>query len=190
MRAERRFSQAIAEGDGISLIAQVADAAAAGAAEHDGAEGVTIETAVPGVREATRLPILWRGLGAPSDAGMAGADACVLAVAEGGDEPGRLEERRAEVTELGLECAVEVRDEEELQLVLDRLDPEIFVLSSHGGASLESVLSLLSDVPAGKLVVAEAGMLGREDLDELERAGVDAVILPGTALGGLRGSAA
>ena len=186
MRAERRFSQAIAEGDRISLIAHVADAGSAGAAEGAGAEGIVIESAVPGIRAATRLPILWRGTGPLTEAGTSGAAACVLVAAADGDEPGRLEQLEAEAAELGLECAVEVREDEELRLVLERIDPEVFVLASRSGVALETVLELLSDVPAGKLVVAEIGAPARDGLEELERAGVDAVIVPAGALDGLR----
>ena len=185
-----RFSQAIAEGDGISLIAHVTDVDAAGAAEDDGAEGLTIDTTVPGVHEATRLPVLWRGLGPLTEASHAGAHACVLVAAADGDEPGRLEQLQAEARDLGLECAVEVHDDEELRLTLERIDPEIVLLSSRSDAPLESVLALLSDVPAGKLVVAEVGALDQAELGELERAGVDAVIVPAGALGRLRRSAA
>ncbi len=40
--AHRRFSQAISEGDGISLIVEVADLDAARAAAAQGAEGVIV----------------------------------------------------------------------------------------------------------------------------------------------------
>ena len=72
------------------------------------------------------------------------------------------------------ELAVRVRDEEELERVLEDVDPELLVLNG----SLERVLELLPDVPAGKLVIAELPAASDEDVDELERAGVDAVILP------------
>ena len=59
MRASRRFSQAISEGDGISLLADVDDADAARAAESDGAEAIIVRGALVAVRDATDLPILW-----------------------------------------------------------------------------------------------------------------------------------
>ena len=68
-----RLSQAISEGDGISVIASVADVESARAAEDDGAEAIAITSRVPGLREATSLPILWVGPAAPED-----ADACLL----------------------------------------------------------------------------------------------------------------
>ena len=36
---------------------------------------------------------------------------------------------------------------------------------------------LLTDVPAGKTVVSESGIQTREDIEELEDAGVDAVLV-------------
>jgi indole-3-glycerol phosphate synthase len=96
------------------------------------------------------------------------------------DEDGRLERLYEEALELGLDCVVETRDEDELQLALERVDPEILLLSArradadHG---LEHVLGLLPDVPAGKLAVAELAAADRADVRELERAGVDAVIV-------------
>ena len=40
------------------------------------------------------------------------------------------------------------------------------------------MLDLLPDVPAGKLAIADLPATTRADVDELERAGVDAVIVP------------
>jgi indole-3-glycerol phosphate synthase len=42
---------------------------------------------------------------------------------------------------------------------------------------LDTTRELIIDVPAGKTVVSESGISGREQLDELERIGVDAVLL-------------
>jgi sugar phosphate isomerase/epimerase len=56
----RRLSQAISEGDGISIIALVGDASSARAAEQQGAEGLALRATAPGIREATSLPIFYR----------------------------------------------------------------------------------------------------------------------------------
>ena len=42
---------------------------------------------------------------------------------------------------------------------------------------VERTYELLSDVPAGKTVVSESGFHTREQLDDLERVGVDAVLV-------------
>ena len=187
MTGARRFSQAIAEGDGISLVAFVDDVDAARAADEQGAEGLCVESTVPGLREASELPVLWRGLGPLSEADRAGADACVIVAAADGDEPGRLEQLDAEARDLGLECVVEVRNDEELRDALERLDPEVFLLAPARGGSgtIETVLGLLPDVPAGKLAVAEVRATTRDAVAELERAGVDAVIVAARDVGEL-----
>ncbi len=181
MRGGRRFSQAISEGDGISFLAEVADADAARGAEADGAEALLVRGELAGLHDATELPILW-GVpdGRAREAERAGADAYLLAVARFDDEDDRLERALQEGTGLGLDCVVAVRDEDELRLALDRLDPEIFLLSAgetRGVDALEHVLSLLPDVPAGKLAIAELELDDREEVEELERAGIDAVIV-------------
>ena len=47
---------------------------------------------------------------------------------------------------------------------------------------LERTYELLSDVPAGKTVVAESGYRDRDQLDELERRRVDAVLIGETLM--------
>ena len=163
------------------MIAEVADVAAAHAAEEQGAEALWLRRPVEGVREATSLPLLWRGSGRPREAAAAGADACLLVVEQLGDGEGTLEEAQREAIELGLECVVEVRDEDELAVALERLDPEVVLLSSRSAdqeeRALDSVLELLPDVPAGKLAIADVPVNGRDDVLALERAGMDAVIV-------------
>jgi len=181
MTRPRRLSQAISEGDGISLLVPAADLASVEAAEAHGAEGVVVERDLPGVREATVLPIIWRGDASPAEALNLGVDAC-LVVAEALDEDAdRLERRYAEALDLGLECVVEVRAADELELALEQLDPEIFLLSPQGAGDrddpLEQVLDLLPDIPAGKLAIADLDVTSPAEVAELERAGVDAVIV-------------
>jgi len=176
----RRLSQALSEGDGISVLVHVADAAAAAAAEDQGAEGLVIVRAADGLRGATSLPILFRG-DSPEDAGRADADGWVLVAEDHHEEGSELEEQYARALSLGLECVVDVRDEEELELALERIDPEIFLLSPRGADhdedALDHVLELLPDVPAGKLAIAELGATTRDEVVSLERAGIDAVLV-------------
>jgi len=174
--AERRFSHAIAEGDGISVIAAVEDADAARAAESQRAEALVVRGEPNIVRAATSLPILWR-----TDRGFdenSGADAIALAFDEDDDE---FDDRLRRALALGLDCAIEVRDEEAVELVLERVDPEIFLLvpeeSNDGDSPLDTVLDLLANVPAGKLAIADLPVATRGEVQELERAGCDAVIV-------------
>ena len=175
-----RFSQAISEGDGISVIVDVSDVEGARAAASQGAEAVAIETAVADLRDVTELPVLWRTSGSPSEAVLAGADAWVISVESAGEDREWLVRQHAEALELGLDCVVEVRSEEELELALERLDPEILLFSvgdEDNADALRRALDLLPDLPAGKLAVAEVPVSDREQVIELERAGVDAVIV-------------
>jgi indole-3-glycerol phosphate synthase len=185
----RRLSQAISEGDGISLIAPARDAQAAQEAERQGAEGVVVESELAGMRDATGLPILWRAESSPAEALNAGADALLVAAQGLEDDAERLERHCAEAQDLGLEYVVEVRDADELELALDRLDPEIFLLApQETGDSedpLESVLDLLPDIPAGKLAIADLDVTTPDEIAELERAGVDAVIVASQNIAGL-----
>ncbi|MGI9113285.1 MAG: hypothetical protein ACR2GT_14005, partial [Gaiellaceae bacterium] len=77
MTPSRRLSQAISEGDGISLIVPVEWPDAATAAEADGAEALLAHgTAIAAIREATSLPVvsyLERGVPA-GEACIVGAD--------------------------------------------------------------------------------------------------------------------
>ena len=189
MTGQRRLSQAISEGDGISLIAPASDPDAASAAERSGAEGVVLEANLPGVRDATGLPILWRLEAPPAEALTAGADAVLLAAGSLEDDAEQVERRWQEAHDVGLECVVEVRDADELELALERLDPEIFLLApeeaNDADDPLESVLDLLPDIPAGKLAIADVEVTTPDEIAELERAGVDAVIVASHNLAGL-----
>jgi indole-3-glycerol phosphate synthase len=97
------------------------------------------------------------------------------------DDDGRLEQLHQRALSLGLDCAVEVRDEEELEKALDRVDPEIFLLSAAEAdddrSALEVVLDLLAAVPAGKLAIADLPLTTPHEVKELEHAGCDAVIV-------------
>ena len=178
--ANSRFSHAIAEGDGISVIAAVEDPDSARAAEEQRAEALVVRSDPTAVRSATSLPILWRAAVSLEQASTA-ADAVMLVFDTLDEDDGRLETLHERALELGLDCAVEVRNEEELEQALDRIDPEIFLLSpieAEGDeTALEVVLDLLAAVPAGKLAIADLPLTTRDEIAELERAGMDAVIV-------------
>ena len=179
MTGSRRLSQAISEGDGISIIASVGDAVALRAAEEQGADGIAL---LPGGRSGTLttdLPVLFRG--PIQDAAASDADACLLDVGAVGDDEDDLVRFAGEARVLGLELVVSVTDDEQLQIVLDLLDPEVLLLTPAGADSdedaLEHVLALLPDIPAGKLAIADLNVSSREQLHALERAGFDAVLV-------------
>ncbi|GIU94605.1 MAG: hypothetical protein KatS3mg012_1062 [Gaiellaceae bacterium] len=169
MRAMTKLSQAIAEGDGISVLVEVADPDAAVRAESQGAEGLVVGARASEIRAATGLPLLHRGT--PADAHAAGAHAIVV-------PPERAAWDAASA--LGLECVVRVESAEQLGDALEQLDPEVLLLAVEVGSGddpLETLLALLHDVPAGKLAIAELPRASADDVAELERAGVDAVLV-------------
>jgi hypothetical protein len=159
----RRLSHHISEGDGIAIIVCVDDAGGARDAEEQGAKALAISSVIAGIREATSLPLLWIGRGAPAE-----ADAVMIRPDD--------DHQHAH-----LESVVDVRDEEELELALDRLDPEIFLLTAvdleDDVDPLDAVLELLPDVPAGKLAIAQVDVENRDEVLALERAGIDAVLV-------------
>ena len=192
MTGARRLSQAISEGDGISILALVGDADSARAAEEQGAEGLALRAPAPGVRDATTLPILFRPDASPEVAQDAGADACLIVV-EQHDEGEHLEDLHARCSQLGLEVVADVHDEDSLASSLERIDPEIFLLSPRDAEDdeddIERILDLLPDVPAGKLAIADLQAATRDDIVSLERAGVDAVLVDTKKIADLVGGA-
>lgn len=192
MNTTRRFSHAIAEGDGISVVAAVEDPDAARAAESQRAEALVVTGDPARLRDATRLPILWRAT-ATVDRAAESADAVVLRLPDDEDEDHDPAQRRHEAAlAAGLDCAVEVRTEEEVERALELLDPEIFLLvppQSDEHERLEVVLELLAAVPAGKLAIADLAVTTEDEVHELERAGVDAVIVHAADVSPLVGDA-
>jgi len=186
MTSRRSFSHAIAEGDGISVIAAVADPEGARSAESQRAEAVLVDSDPRTIRDACRLPIIWR-----AEVGYAGALDAADAVVIAFDDDGRFEELHDRAIALGLDCAVEVRNEEDLEQALERIDPEIFLLSPAEGdddeTPLEVVLDLLAAVPAGKLAIADLPLVTPREAEELEQAGCDAVIVATRDIAALAG---
>jgi indole-3-glycerol phosphate synthase len=190
----RRFSEAIAEGDGISIIAEVDGGEAARLAEEQGAEAFLVSSGdqprLAEIRAAASLPILFAWNGEQADS-LAGADACVIGVGAltGMDFGEALEQAHLTLRD-EFELAFRIDDDEQLADSLERYDPEIFVLSAQAadeGEALDAVLDLLPDVPAGKLAIAELPLPTRDDVLALERAGVDGVIVRSGNVGELVG---
>ena len=159
------------------MLVEIRDGAAARAAQESGAEGIVVRQ--PVVRMETELPLLAYGP-QPEDAADAAADAVVLTPVVG-DEA--LAGQAARCHELGIEVVVRVADDDELARALEQVDPEILLLTAERAddeqAPLDRLLELLPDVPAGKLAIAELPGASREDVEQLERAGVDAVLVTG-----------
>jgi indole-3-glycerol phosphate synthase len=113
------------------------------------------------------------------ESAAAGADAVLLIVAAVHSDD--LAVLNREALGLDLDVLVEVHDEAELECALDVLDADVIGINNRDltdfSVDLDRTFELLSDVPAGKTVVSESGIHGRDQLDELERVGVDAVLV-------------
>jgi indole-3-glycerol phosphate synthase len=84
-----------------------------------------------------------------------------------------------------LDTIVEVHDEDELEQALE-IDAEVIGINNRNledfTVSLDTTFELLVDVPAGKTVVSESGISTRAEIEELERVGVDAVLVGETLM--------
>ena len=138
-------------------------------------------------RAATELPVLRKDFIVDPyqlyESAAAGADAILLIVAALESEA--LYELLREAGALDLDALVEVHDERELEVALD-VEADVLGINNRDLADfsvdIERTYELLSDVPAGKTVVSESGYSTRDELDELERVGVDAVLIGETLM--------
>lgn len=138
-------------------------------------------------RGASRLPILRKDFIVDPyqlwEAVITGADAVLLIVAALADEDLRVlwEEAGA----LDLDCLVEVHDEEDLERALE-IDPEVIGINNRNlhdlSVNLETTEELVTDVPTGTTVVAESGYREPSQIEELDRIGVDAVLIGETLM--------
>ena len=112
------------------------------------------------------------------EAKAAGADAVLLVV--GSLEPRELDTLFGLTRDLQLDALVEVSGEEELGQALDA-DADVIGINNRDledfTVDITRTFELLADVPAGKTVVSESGIVYREQIEELERVGVDAVLV-------------
>jgi indole-3-glycerol phosphate synthase len=117
------------------------------------------------------------------EAAVNGADAVLLIVRALDDR--KLREMYEQARGLDLDCLVEVHDVEELQRALE-LDADVIGINNRdldaGTVDVATTYELMPHVPAGKTVVAESGISSREELEELERVGVDAVLIGGALM--------
>ena len=207
---DRPFQEALTR-PGLSLIAEfkrrspsagdIAPGADVGAHvsayERGGAAALSVLTDAPhfggslddlrAARGAATLPIIRKDFIVDPyqlyEAAVYGADAVLLIVRALSDRELRAlyEEARA----LDLDCVVEVHDAEELERALE-VDAEVIGINNRDldeqRVDIQTTFELMPDVPAGKTVVAESGISGREELMELDRVGVDAVLIGGALM--------
>jgi indole-3-glycerol phosphate synthase len=210
-REGRPFSEALVR-PGVSIIAEhkrrspsageiragVTVTEIAQAYERGGAAAVSILTEGPHfggtlgdleeARAATGLPILRKDFMVDAyqvyEAAVAGADAILLIVAA--LEPEELAALHHEALDLDLDVLVEVHDEPELNIALEVIDADVIGINNRNltdfTVDVERTYELLSDVPAGKTVVSESGFHTRAQIEELERVGIDAVLIGETLM--------
>jgi len=191
--AIRPFTEAIG-GEEISFVQRVKHVDAAVVPQAERGEVAGLAGSIEIVNELagqTRLSLLMTDMVVDGyqlyEARLAGAGGVVL-IAAGFDEDGdELADLCSLAYDLGLDVIVEVADEEEIERVLEELDPDSFLIrnrDAEGELDLEHTYSLLEEVPAGKAVLSQGGVKERDQVEELERAGVDAVILGAWSLAG------
>ncbi|MFL5895836.1 MAG: indole-3-glycerol phosphate synthase TrpC [Thermoleophilaceae bacterium] len=138
-------------------------------------------------RRATQLPILRKDfcvdLYQLYEAKVAGADAVLLVV--GSLRQDDLERLYGEARALDLDALVEVHDEDELDCALD-LDVDVIGINNRNledfSVDIQTTVDLLAAIPTGKTVVSESGIRTRAEIEELERIGVDAVLIGETLM--------
>ena len=210
-REDRPFNEALVR-PGLSLIAEfkrrspsagslapegVDVAAQVGAYERGGAAALSVLTDEPhfggsladlrAARAACGLPIIRKDFIVDPyqlyEAAVNGADAVLLIVAALGDE--ELRSLRQEARAIDLDCLVEVHDGEELERALEA-GAEVIGINNRNlddmSVDVSTTYELMPDVPAGKTVVAESGISSRDELEELDRVGVDAVLIGGALM--------
>ena len=198
----RPFTESVA-GEEISFVVRVkaAEAAICDLAESAEVDGLAAaHDALTGLATLTQLPLLLTDMIVDRyqlfEARLSGAGGVVLIAAAFEDEHDELSDLYGLAGDLGLDVIVEVAAEQEIEEVLDLLDPDSFLIRNRaedgdGAVDFERTFSLLEEVPAGKMVVSQGGIRHREAVVELGRAGVDAAILgPWAVAGDLAGTLA
>jgi indole-3-glycerol phosphate synthase len=133
-------------------------------------------------RDTTDLPLLRKDFTVDPyqlyEAKAVGADAVLLVA--GSLEPRQLGAPHGLARDLDLDAVVEVSRLDELETALE-VDADVVGINNRDledfSVDIQRTFDLLADVPAGKTVVSESGIAGREQVEELEDAGVDAVLV-------------
>jgi hypothetical protein len=122
VNAGRRFSQAISEGDGISLVALVERQGDESLIETETADAIMVSPVHTGlisaVRSRTELPIVAQWPGHPP-ADLEGIDACLLPV----DSDREWLERVQDELRERIELAFLIEDDEHMETALEAFDP-------------------------------------------------------------------
>jgi indole-3-glycerol phosphate synthase len=200
------FKKAISKPGGVNLIAEIKKASPsrgiiredfdalkiAKIYEKNGAAAISVLTEdkyflgkpayLRDVSDAVRLPTLMKDFIIHEhqiyEACVCGASAVLLIVAVLSNE--ELKRLMSAAHQLGLDCLVEVHDEDELNRAL-AVGAEIIGINNRNlhTFAVDKTTSerLVARVPKGKIVVAESGLKAHEDIERLGSLGVHAVLI-------------
>ena len=134
------------------------------------------------VRQAVSIPVLCKDfiidLWQVYQARCMGADAILLIVALLRDE--QLNKMLIAANITGMQCLVEVHDEEELERALES-DAKIIGINNRNLKTFEVDLTttgrLINRIPKDRIVVSESGIKTADDMRYLQGAGADAVLI-------------
>jgi indole-3-glycerol phosphate synthase len=146
--------------------------------QHFGGSLDDLDTA----RAASGLPILAKNFHIDPyqlyESAAHGADAILIVVASVDEQS--LRELHDEASALDLDALIEVHNEEDLELAL-AIDADVIGINNRDLTTfeidVETTFRLLADIPTGKTVVAESGISNLEQIERLDQAGVDAVLI-------------
>jgi indole-3-glycerol phosphate synthase len=209
LNATRSFKAALAHEDRISLIAEIKKASPSAGIlrddfdameiaqtyEKEGADAISILTdeaffqgslvTLSIIREMSSLPLLRKDFIIDPyqiyEARAFGADAILLIVSL--VSPDTLRSYLKTAQSLELAALVEVHAEEELHIAVEA-GADIIGINNRNlhtfAVDMENTLELLPELPEDVLCVSESGINNADDIKQLRRAGVDAVLV-GTA---------
>jgi indole-3-glycerol phosphate synthase len=202
----RGFGKALAAGTGIRLIAEVKKASPskgviredfdpvkiAGTYEASGAACLSVLTEkryfqgdlgyLAAIRKAVALPLLRKDFIIDEyqifEARAAGADAILLIAAC--LDKSQMEDFLGTAEGLGFDVLVESHTLKELDKSLTA-GARIIGINNRDltsfTVSLQTTFDLLKDIPDDRIVVSESGIRSRDDVEKLEKAGVDAILV-------------
>lgn len=206
-----KFNKAIKKDNGIKVIAEVKKASpSAGIIREDfnyvniameyeagGASAISVLTDkeffmgdikyLSEIREAVNVPVLRKDFIIDPyqiyETRAAGADSILLIARILTKE--QIDTFLALSHKLGIECLVEVHDNDELKKVMET-EAAIIGINNRNldtfETDLETTLQLCHLVPDGKILVSESGIRTRADVLKLEEAGIDAILIGETLM--------
>jgi len=134
------------------------------------------------IREKTNIPLLRKDFIIDAyqiyQSKVLGADGILLIVAALDRKELDLFQRIAK--DIGLQCLVEIHDQEELEIALE-VGSEIIGINNRNlktfETTLETTVKLIEKIPRGKTIISESGIHGREQIQYLESLGIDGVLV-------------